>query len=387
MTANDKSITTPARIHWMDNLRTFLILLVVLYHVGGVYESAGLWGWFWIVDDPDTLTWVGILNIVIDICVMPALFFISGYFLPASLRNRTGWEFLVAKFKRLMIPWLIAVFTLIPLYRVIFLYSRNLPPENWTAYFHFGNPNSQNWLWFLPVLFAFSCLYLLFSKVNLSLPHISLKAAAAAIFVIGFIYSFSIGGVLGFRSWTLTPLIDFENERLLLYFLVFLLGSLCFQRDVFAQLPRSRIFYTVVSSIAWIPITAHIMARIFPFFYPQGFSISPLYRFIWWLSFYLSLLCLLYLLIQTFWRYVNQSGGIWAELNRNSYGVYIIHVIVIGVFGTVLLHTSLPAIVKYPALALSTYLFSNLMVSLYRSLFDGMKVRAALQRHRESEIA
>ena len=205
--------------------------------------------------------------------------------------------------------------------------------------------------------------------------------------MIGFVYSFSIGGVLGFRSWTLTPLIDFENERLLLYFLVFLLGSLCFQWDLFAQLPRSRTFYTVVSSIAWIPITAHIMARIFPFFYPQGFSISPLYRLIWWLSFYLSLLCLLYLLIQTFWRYVDQSGGIWAELNRNSYGVYIVHVIVIGVFGTVLLHTSLPAIVKYPALALSTYLFSNLMVSLYRRVSDGIRVRAAPQRYRESEIA
>ena len=112
-----------------------------------------------------------------------------------------------------------------------------------------------------------------------------------------------------------------------------------------------------------------------------------LYRFIWWLSFYLSLLCLLYLLIQTFWRYVDQSGGIWAELNRNSYGVYIVHVIVIGVFGTVLLHTSLPAIVKYPALALSTYLFSNLMVSLYRRVSDGIRVRAAPQRYRESEIA
>ena len=27
------------RIYWMDNLRTIIIFLVVLYHVGGVYES------------------------------------------------------------------------------------------------------------------------------------------------------------------------------------------------------------------------------------------------------------------------------------------------------------------------------------------------------------
>ena len=32
-----------SRIHWMDNLRSVVIFLVVLYHIGGVYEAAGLW--------------------------------------------------------------------------------------------------------------------------------------------------------------------------------------------------------------------------------------------------------------------------------------------------------------------------------------------------------
>ena len=54
---NNETISTKGkRINWMDNLRTIIILLVVLYHVGGVYEAAGLWGWFWIVDDPVTIT-------------------------------------------------------------------------------------------------------------------------------------------------------------------------------------------------------------------------------------------------------------------------------------------------------------------------------------------
>jgi hypothetical protein len=45
------------------------------------------------------------------------------------------------KFKRLMIPWVIAVLSLIPLYKVIFLYSRGLPQEHWATYFHITNPN------------------------------------------------------------------------------------------------------------------------------------------------------------------------------------------------------------------------------------------------------
>jgi len=352
----------------MDNLKTVIILLVVLYHVGGVYEAADLWGWFWIVDDPATISWVGIVGIVFDIVVMPAMFFVAGYLTPPSLKRRTGWEFLKGRFKRLMIPWAIAVLTLIPLYKVIFLYSRNLPQEQWTTYFHVTNPNSQNWLWFLPVLFAFDGLYLLLSKAGLRMPEVSVKGAVWGILLVGFVYSYGIGGLLGFRSWTLTPLIDFENERLLLYFMTFLLGALCFQQDVFAQKPGSRTLYTVASSIAWVPIMAHIFVRLFPFFYPEGFSISPLYRLMWWSSFYLSLLCLLYLMVETFRRYFDRTGSLWSELSRNSYGVYIIHVIVIGVFGTILLNLPVPAVVKYLTLIALTYVVSNLLVSGYRSL-------------------
>ena len=364
------------RIHWMDNLRTITILLVVLYHIGGVYESAGLWGWFWIVDDPDTMTWVGIMGIIFDVLVMPAMFFVAGFLVPFSLKNKTWQSFLKGKFKRLMIPWLVAVVTLIPAYKVIFLYSRGLPQEPWYTYFHITNPNSQNWLWFLPVLFAFNLLYVLLSKAGIKFPEPSLKSAVIAVFITGFIYSFSIGGIFGFRSWTLTPLIDFENERLLIYFMTFLMGSLCFRKKVFADKPKSKKLYNVVNAVAWIPITIHIFARIFPFFYPEGFAITPLYRMVWWLSFDLSLLCLLIVMIESFRRYLDKTGRIWEELNQNSYGVYIIHVIVIGVFGTILKNMDLPVLVKYVLLIISTYLVSNLIVSVYRVLIRTMRLRA-----------
>ncbi|MBC8504528.1 MAG: acyltransferase [Anaerolineales bacterium] len=361
------------RIHWLDNLRTIIIFLVVLYHVGGVYEGAGLWGWFWIVDDPDTITWVGIVGIIFDIMVMPIMFFISGYLTPAPLDRKSGWEFLKGKFKRLMIPWVIAVFTLIPLYKVIFLYSRDLPQEHWSTYFHITNPNSQNWLWFLPVLFSFNLLYLIISKAKIKIPNISLTWAVVGAALIGLVYSFLIGGVLGFRSWTLTPIIDFENERLLLYFMTYLLGALCYRQNVFAEIPKGKTLYTVANSIAWLPMTGHIFARLWPFFYPEGFPITPLYRLIWWVSFYLSLLVMMYLMIESFRRYLDKTGPIWDELNRNSYGVYIIHVIMIGVFGTLLLNTNLPALAKYPLLIVSTYLGSNLVVSGYRVLIRIIK--------------
>lgn len=370
MVVIEKNLTRGSRIYWMDNLRTIIILFVVLYHVGGVYESAGLWGWFWIVDDPDTISWVGIVGIIFDIMVMPIMFFISGYLTPISLENRSGWEFIKGKIKRLMIPWVIAVFTMIPLYKAIFLFSRGLPQEHWTTYFHITNPNSQNWLWFLPVLFAFDILYLLLAKANIKLANLSLKWAIFSVVLIGFVYSYFIGSVLGFRSWTLTPLINFENERVLNYFIAFLLGSLCYQQNVFAEKPGSKTLYTIANSIAWLPVTAHIFVRLWPFFTPSPaeFPITPLYRVAWWVSFDLSLLCMMYIMIESFRRYIDRSGSFWGELSRNSYGVYITHVILIGVFGTLLLNTGLPAVVKYLLLIISTYVMSNLVVSGYRSL-------------------
>lgn len=362
------------RIHWMDNLRTVIIALVVLYHVGGVYEAGNLWGWFWIVDDPSTITWVGIVGIVFDIFMMATLFFLSGYLAQASLKNKSAWEFVKGKFKRLMIPWAIAVFTLIPLYKVIFLYSRGLPQEHWTTYFHITSANSQNWLWFLPLLFVYDLLFLGLSKLNLKLPKISMTWAIVGATMIGLVTSFFIGSWLGFRSWTSTPLLDFENERVLMYFMTFLLGVLSYKQGIFTQEPKSKTLYIVASSVAWIPVTGHIFARLYPFFFPQGFELTPFYRLIWHASFYLSLVVMIYVMVESFRLYITKTGSLWKTLNRNSYGVYIIHVIMIGIFGTILLNTGLPALVKYPLLVITTYVVSNLLVSGYRGLRGMMSV-------------
>jgi len=369
------SITERKRIHWMDNLRTITILLVVLYHIGGVYESAGMWGWFWIVDDPDTITWVGIVGIIFDIMAMPIMFFVSGYLTPISLERKGTWDFVKGKFKRLILPWAIAVLTLIPLYKVIFLYSRGLPQEHWTTYSHITNVNSQNWLWFLPLLFVFNLLYLLLAKLNIRFDKLSLKWTAVGIFVIGVIYSMLIGNLFGFRSWTLTPLLDFENERVLVYFLYFLVGVLAYQQNLFTEKPKSKTLYTIANSIAWLPITGHIFARLWPFFTPDpaAFPITSLYRLVWWISFHFGTLCMVYIMAESFSRYVDKAGKLWSTLSQNSYGVYIIHVIVIGIFGTLLLNLDLPALLKYLILIISTYLVSNLVVSGYRSLVQALK--------------
>jgi peptidoglycan/LPS O-acetylase OafA/YrhL len=54
------------------------------------------------------------------------------------------------------------------------------------------------------------------------------------------------------------------------------------------------------------------------------------------------------------------------RLNNYSYGVYIIHFIVMGGMAVILLNATIPSLTKYAILIVSTYLVSNLFVSLYK---------------------
>jgi hypothetical protein len=219
------------------------------------------------------------------------------------------------------------------------------------------------------VLFLFNILYLLLSRLK-SVPNISLKRAVCSAFLIGWVYSAGMD-IFGLRGWTKIGVLDFQNERLLIYFMFFLLGTLCFRLKVFDAKPKSRMLYIIVNSISWIPITVYIFFLLYPWLKPGSFIVSQIVdRLIVWFCFGLSLLCLVYTMIETFRRYFDKPGKIWNELNRNSYYVYIIHVIVIGGIALPLLNSAMPSLLKYLVLTVSTYAASNLIVHLYRKIIE-----------------
>jgi len=371
MSRERQGSTEGNRLYFLDNLRTIMIFFVVLIHAGVVYESSGIGAIFWLVDDPATHDLIGIINLVLDIFVMPTIFFISGYLIPLSLQRRGTWDFIGARFKRLMVPWAVAVFTLMPLYKVIFLYSRSLPQEHWSTYFHFSNGIlSQNWLWFLPVLFWFNLFYALLSSRGWVPTRMSFKLGVLLTFVSSLASSVAFD-LLGAEGWTKTALIDFQNERLLVYFLIFLLGSLGYRRQIFASQPESKKLYILVNATAWIPVGIYVVLLIIWLLNPSFMLISPIVGSLaFYFSFCVSVLSMVYLMIETFRFYLNRPGKTWHELSKNSYYVYIIHVIVLGGIALLLLNTTLPSLSKYLILAVSTFVVSNLIISLSRRVFS-----------------
>lgn len=351
-----------------------MIFLVVVLHSGLIYENNGFSSLIWIVFDPATNTLATELRMILDIFIMATIFFISGYLTPLSMKNKDAWTFVKTKFSRLIIPWIVAVLTLVPLYKFIFLYSRNLPQQDWTTYFHWTNQVwSQNWLWFLPVLFLFDILFLLFSKLNIKWPEPSLKQAIGVVFLIGLAYSICMD-IFNLQGWTKTILLDFQNERLLIYFLMFLLGALSFRLKIFASKPKSLKLYMLVLGTVWLP---YILYRYFyiNFLMKPGANIFNEFTdtLLLWLSFHLSLLGLLYVLITTFRRYFDKQNKLSQVLNRNSYRVYIIHTVVMGALAMVLLNIGMPSILKFAVLTIITFVVCNLIIYCYSQSYKTIK--------------
>ena len=364
----EKGIITGNRIYWLDNLRTFMIFLVILLHAAVVYEKNGMGAAWWIICEPSKSNLPGILFLILNIFVIATIFFISGFLTPLSLENKNGWTFLKSKFKRLIIPWAVAVLTLIPVYKIIFLYSRNLPQESWRTYFHWSSIWSQNWLWFLPVLFLFDILYLCLSRVHINMSHITFKRGFSAAFIICVVYSFFMD-FFNLHGWTKTVLIDFQNERIFIYFVIFLFGALCYKLEIFESEWKNKKLDIILHCTGWIPINLYIFLLIYSLVKPNDYLISKTVDILMLrLNFVLSLAYLLYVMITTFKKYLNRRGKIWNELNKNSYYVYIIHVIIMGGIGLTMLNTSIPSLLKYLILTVTTFAACNLAVSFYRKV-------------------
>ncbi len=185
--------------------------------------------------------------------------------------------------------------------------------------------------------------------------------------------------IFSLRGWTKIGLLDFQNERLLIYFMAFLMGALSFRRKVFDAKPEGRMLYHIANSIAWLPITVYIFFLLYPWFKPGNFIVSEIIdRLIVWFCFHLSLLCLVYVMIETFRRYQDKQGKLRNELNKNSYYVYIIHVIVMGGIALIMLNIAIPSLLKYLILTVSTYGASNLVIYFYRKGIGKCQVRVSI---------
>jgi glucan biosynthesis protein C len=153
-----------ARLFYLDNLRIYLTILVILHHATLAYGGSGSWkvrdpG----VDDisPILLTYFTAVN---QTYFMSAFFLLAGYFTPGALRRKGAGEFLRNRLIRLGIPILVYSTLVINLNQVLWGVWMRGRPFRWIFEYAPGH------LWFLQALLLFAVVYVLYRMVMNRVP-------------------------------------------------------------------------------------------------------------------------------------------------------------------------------------------------------------------------
>ena len=144
------------RLYYLDNLKAFLTMIVVLHHCTGSIQGNG---WIYMVGDyynPFLVLGASIMGLN-QSYFMPLFFFISGYFTPGSYDKKGATLFISDKFKRLGIPFVVYVLIIGP--GLDLLIKKVLIGGQSYSYFPDAGP-----CWFLAWLLIFNSCYIMMDK-------------------------------------------------------------------------------------------------------------------------------------------------------------------------------------------------------------------------------
>jgi surface polysaccharide O-acyltransferase-like enzyme len=151
---DQQAITATGRIVALDRARTFITLLVVVYHSAVNYSYFG---------NGDRMRWLGfdLVALFTDSFFMACMFLISGLFVYDSLLRSGTADYLRQRAWRLGIPLLVSIFVLIPIAYYASFLRYHLPGTTDFNFFHFWwrmvtvGPWPSGQSWFLWVLLVF----------------------------------------------------------------------------------------------------------------------------------------------------------------------------------------------------------------------------------------
>ena len=158
------------RLYFADNIRSFVIVQVVVLHAAVTYSGLGMWYYREAAAlEPLTTLSFGIIQSFIQAYSLGLLFLVAGYFVPASFRRKGAARFLRDRAVRLGVPALIYMLIINPaiLYYVMSLSAQNptSTPTPTPGGFYLGYLLGLNFLggsgpmWFAIALLIFSAAY------------------------------------------------------------------------------------------------------------------------------------------------------------------------------------------------------------------------------------
>ena len=343
------------RKHWMDNLRWVTVLLVLLYHVIYFYNNKGVFGG--IGGFGDGPQYQDVVMYILYPWFMPLLFILAGISARYALQRKTAKEWFRARTRKLLVPgtigllvfhWMVGYFNTVVAARQGVFDGLPLPAKYLVMAFSGIGP-----LWFVQVLWLL-CIVLLLVRAldrNDRFWNWCGKAGIVPIILLGILFwTGEQTLVKNPRPETLDGLLNLYKP--LFYLVPFLLGYFVFSHDKVQEKLEA----------VWIPLlvcavvagTALVITTFGQDNTSPQYLGSPLNCLYGWM------MCLA--MMAWFKARFDRTGRFAGYMTCSSYGIYIVHYLVIAAFGYMMkTYTQLPPVAMYSILFIAVFTLSPLL--------------------------
>lgn len=380
-----------SRVFFFDNIRYFLVLIVVFFHSLLSY-TAYMDGWT--INDENFFSAVNIV-LILDALMMPCLFFIAGYFALISHKGQTTWKFIKKKLFHLGIPWLIGVILVNPFQMYLKLSSRGSTDLGlWDCFlirmksalsltfdaavyrlYEDVNLFSHLYFWFVSLLLFFFIVFALIKKLKrLVFKNSSSRVKSESASTVSIFAAISIAVLMIFVldnvMYTVFPMVMFPNKWMLagivlqFQFIMIVKYVVCFSLGIYAC--HKKWFSNQAAPghpFVWIVLTI-----VLGFTYRNLlFSLLEDSTLVKGLSFLLLhpvfIFSVLLMLISVGVKYWNSDSKTNRLLADNSYNIYLIHMVFVYLSQWALKSVPMiPAYVK-PFIVFGVAVSASLLVS------------------------
>ena len=358
------------RKHWIDNLRWLTVLLVLLYHVVYFYNNKGVFGGIGGFGAyPDVPQYQDVVMYVLYPWFMPLLFLLAGISARYALEKHSARDWLKARTRKLLVPgtiglfvfhWMVGYFNTVEATRQGVFDGVPAVGRYFIMAFSGTGP-----LWFIQVLWLLSLVLLLVRWID---GQDRLHGASGKAFSVkyGLVWVILLGLFfwLGEKTLIMEPRPQsfdglWNLYKPLFYLVPFLLGYFVFSHDAVQE----------KLSKAWIPLMVCAIVSggiLIGTTFGQD-NTSPQYLGSPLNCLYGWLMCLA--MMGWFKAKFDRTGAFAAYMTRSSYGIYIVHYLVIASLGYMMkIYTQLPPWSMYAILTVAVFTLSPLLYEVIRRI-------------------
>lgn len=360
---------TKARLYYIDNLRIFLISLVVLLHLNITYGAPGDWYYNESSAKMPALFFQAIFNATNQAFFMGMFFMISAYFTAGSILRKSRGKFIKDRLIRLGIPLVLFYFLLQAL-------------TVWINYYFIRHDDASLWdfiwkyrvwgfgpMWFVEALLIITLLFLLFrkalSKIQISFPGTTgIISLAVIVGLIQFLIRlrFHVG-------WSI-PYTNLQLPFFIQYIVLFIAGIVAYNNKWLDSID----FKTGKRWFLFAQVMILIALPTIMYFGGKANGIDPFLGGMTWQSFAWAIweqvtgFALIIGLLGLAKKYANRQGKTAKTLSDSAYGVYVFHPPIIVGISALLVGFKVPQLLKFvivaPIALLVAFLFAWLIKQL-----------------------